>query len=78
MKPIDCDEVLGQVWRFLDGELDEAQVREFQVHIAECGECGSRVEFQRRLLAIIQIKCKAGPVPAHLKQRLFRLLERES
>ena len=78
MKPIDCDEVLGQVWRFLDGELDELEVQEFQVHIAECSECGSRVEFQRRLLAIIQTKCKAGPVPAHLKARLFRLLERES
>ncbi len=78
MKHIDCDHVLCEVWRFLDGELDEAHVQEIQVHIMECEDCGSRVEFQRRVLAIVEMKCKEGPVPEPLKLRLFKLLERES
>jgi len=76
--PIDCDDLVEQAWRYLDGELDEIQVREFRAHIAECIECGSRVEFQRRLLEIIEIKCKAEPCPRSLRERLFRLLEHES
>ncbi len=78
MRHMDCEEVLGQVWRFLDGELDKAEFEEIQGHIVDCMECGSRIEFQRQLLAIIEIKCKGDRIPEHLRQRLFKLLEQES
>lgn len=75
MTDLDCEQVLQQVWSYLDGELDEGMYRQIQVHIAQCAGCGPRFEFQRRLLALIEEKCKEGPVPWELKQRLFRLLE---
>lgn len=75
MSPVDCDDVLKQVWLFLDGELGEAEFEEIRVHITECGECGSRFEFQRRFLTLIEQKCQEGPLPDTLRQRLFKLLE---
>ncbi len=78
MHDVDCEHILRQVWLFLDGELDETQFQEIRIHIAECSECGSRVEFQRRFLALIEQKCKEGPLPEPLKKRLFKLLEQES
>ncbi len=75
MRRIDCDEVLHEVWGYLDGEIEEARYVEIQAHVEECAGCGPRYEFQRRLMALIQIRCKHGPLPESLKQRLFRLLD---
>ncbi len=75
MSEIDCEQVLEFVWQFLDGEVDEAHYHEIEIHIAACAACGPRYEFQRRLLALIETKCREGPVPVALRQRLFQLLE---
>lgn len=75
MTELDCEQVLQLVWRFLDGEMDETRYLEIQAHVAACAECGPRYQFQRRLLALVEMKCREGPVPVELKQRLFRLLE---
>lgn len=75
MTDLDCEQVLQQVWSYLDGELDDGVYRQIQAHIAHCSGCAPRFEFQRRLLALIEEKCKEGPVPLELKRRLFRLLE---
>ena len=75
MTELDCEQVLQLVWQFLDGEMDETRSLEIQAHIAACAECGPRYQFQRRLLALVELKCREGPVPTELKRRLFRLLE---
>jgi len=75
MTEIDCEQVLQIVWQFLDGEVDEVRYVEIQAHIAACADCGPRYEFQRRLMVLIEQKCRAGPIPMGLKRRLFRLLE---
>lgn len=75
MTDLDCEEVLQQIWSFLDGEINEARYQEIQAHIAACADCGPRYEFHRRLLALIEEKCREGPIPMEIKQRLFRLLE---
>lgn len=77
MSPSDCEHALRQLWSFLDGELSEVEFREIQVHVEECISCGSRVEFQRRLRTVIRMKCHGEPVPANLRRRLFKLLERD-
>lgn len=77
MSPCDCEHALKQLGMFLDGELEEVEFQEIQVHVEECIDCGSRVEFHRRLQTLIRIKCKGEPVPSDLKARLFELLDRE-
>lgn len=76
MTELDCEQVLEQVWNYLDGEMSEVEYLEIRAHVAECEGCGDKYEFQRRLLALIEAKCREGVhVPGELKQRLFRLLE---
>lgn len=75
MTELDCEQVLAQVWEYLDGEVDEGAYREIQAHVAECRGCGPRYDFQRRLLTLIEEKCREGPMPQALRERLFRLLE---
>ncbi len=75
MTEIDCEQVLQMIWQFLDGEVDEVRYVEIQAHIEACADCGPRYEFQRRLMVLIEQKCRASPIPMELKRRLFRLLE---
>lgn len=75
MRELDCDQVLEMVWGYLDGEIDEEEYRGIYVHIKHCDECGPRYEFQRKLMALVERKCKEGPIPTDLKQRLFQLLK---
>ncbi len=75
MTGLDCEQVLQMVWEYLDGEVDEARYLEIRAHVRACSECGPRFEFQRRLRELIEQKCREGPVPPDLKQRLFRLLD---
>lgn len=75
MSELDCERVLEMVWGYLDGEVSEAQYLRIQQHVSKCVDCGPRYEFQRKLMGLIEQKCKEGPVPQALKQRLFRLLE---
>jgi mycothiol system anti-sigma-R factor len=75
MTEIDCEQVLEQVWSYLDGELEETAYIEIQAHVAECAGCGPKYDFQRKLITLVEQKCKEGPIPVELKQRLFRLLE---
>ena len=75
MRHIDCEDVLDEVWEFLDGEIEESRYVEIQSHVEECAGCGPRYEFQRALLTIIQIRCTQGPLPESVRRRLFRLLE---
>jgi mycothiol system anti-sigma-R factor len=76
MTELDCEQVLEQVWTYLDGEMTEVEYLEIRAHVSECEGCGDKYEFQRRLLALIEAKCREGVhVPGKLKQRLFRLLE---
>jgi len=75
MMELDCEQVLQLVWQFLDGEIDEARYLEIEAHVAACADCGPRYQFQRRLLALVEMKCREGPIPTELKRKLFRLLE---
>lgn len=75
MTEIDCEQVLEQIWSYLDGEMDERAYLEIRLHVSECSGCGPKYEFQHKLLALIEAKCREGPMPAGLRERLFRLLE---
>ncbi len=40
---------LGQVYRYLEGELDSGESRSLEKHLASCGSCRDAVEARRRL-----------------------------
>ncbi|MDI6771466.1 MAG: mycothiol system anti-sigma-R factor [bacterium] len=74
MSEVDCNVVLERLWVFLDGEADEALYRELEAHIEACLHCRNHVDFERRLRAVIQVKCKGEQAPLALRAALDRLL----
>jgi len=71
-----CDESLRKLSQYLDRELDDAAVRELARHLAECRQCFSLTEFERRLRAMVRRACRCDQVPPALLERLDEILRR--
>jgi len=77
LSEITCEDVLEELERYLDGEIDPRAAAEVAGHLSDCRSCFSRAEFQRRLLQIVGLKCRTQS-PAHLWRRVMRELEADA
>ena len=71
---MNCQECLDQMWQYIDGELDLASSDELQRHLAQCRECFSQAELERRLKEMMRRACGGEQAPAHLRERLTKIL----
>ena len=66
----DCNEVLGELWLFLDHECDHERRQLLQRHLDECGPCLEELGLDEHLKALLARKCGGDHAPDALKQRL--------
>jgi mycothiol system anti-sigma-R factor len=69
-----CEESLQNLSRYLDRELDDTAASELARHLAECRQCFSLAEFERRLRAMVRRSCDCERVPRALRERLDEVL----
>lgn len=71
--PLSCEEVMEQLFTYLDGELDEGAHVAIDRHIEACRACYSRIEFERRLKAKL---AETGRVsaPESLRERVKAMI----
>ncbi len=70
---IDCEEVIEQLFAFLDCELDTERQQRIEQHLHRCRDCFTRAEFERRLRARIR-EASEVEAPERLRQRVKGLL----
>jgi predicted anti-sigma-YlaC factor YlaD len=74
LKGARCQELLGQVSDYIDGELEAAVCAELEAHLAECHDCRIMVDTVRR--TILLYRCEPDPkLPEGVRQRLFEVLK---
>lgn len=76
--PLDCEEVVRELWDWLDDELPRERWSAIQDHLANCTGCSEHVTFARGFLSKV-----AEPVPAAadfstLKEKIRTALENQS
>lgn len=72
-----CDEVIAQLWAYLDGELTDETMAEMREHLDLCSCCFPQFDFQKAFLSLLK-RNAAQPVPPDVRRELFRrLLEEE-
>lgn len=71
---IRCEEVIGHLLHYLDGEIDAAKRAEIDRHLQECRGCCSRAEFEKALRDKIG-KLGEEKAPASLKRRIKALMD---
>ncbi len=59
----DCQDVLRQLWEYLDGELPAGEAEEIREHLADCAHCNPQYEFQLRFLDALVKAYAAREVP---------------
>jgi anti-sigma factor (TIGR02949 family) len=74
VREIDCDEVMRQLFDFMDGEAEKAAEHEIHQHIDECRSCFSRVEFERVLKERVR-DSKDEALPDSLQDRITDLMK---
>jgi len=62
IEEIDCTEAIGQLYTYLDGEIDDIDtIRKLEHHMEHCKTCFNRNEVEKLLTARIK---EAGDKPA--------------
>lgn len=74
-RDITCDEVLEQLFAYLDGELSADQLATIEHHLEHCRDCFSRAEFERKLRAKVAEAAQAA-APDRLHRRVRMLMRR--
>ncbi len=65
----DCPEALERLQEYLDGEMEEWQIREISAHLAACYPCGDRAEFERHLRTVVR-RCADELAPEGLLEKV--------
>lgn len=66
-----CDEVLANVFEYLDGEVDhEAKVR-IRQHLEECSPCLKEYGLEEAIKAIVRRSCSHEDVPGDLRAKVL-------
>ena len=69
-----CDDVLRDVWLFLDDEMNPRRRAVVQQHIDECSPCLAEAGFDSALKSLLARKCGGDKAPEELKVRLLSAL----
>jgi len=72
----DCQDVIEQLWAYLDGELPEGETEEIRLHLSECAHCNPQYEFQLRFLdALVKAYAAREVPPPEFVRRLKATLD---
>jgi mycothiol system anti-sigma-R factor len=65
-----CDEVLAEVWLFLDQECDQTRRELLRQHLDECHPCLAQYGLEEKLKKLLARKCGGEQAPLELRSRL--------
>ena len=68
-----CDDVLHDLYGFLDGELTEDRKDLIRHHLEDCGPCLEAFDFENELKALVARTCH-DEVPDGLRERIAQAI----
>jgi len=72
----DCQELLGQLSDYVDGELEATLCAELETHLAGCPNCRIMVDTLRKTITLYQTHA-ASDLPPDVEKRLYKVLKIE-
>jgi len=73
----DCGDAQGQLYEYLDAELDEETAHAVRVHLDDCDGCFDSFEFERRLKTVIRTHLTED-MPETLQLKVRELIRQET
>ncbi len=72
-----CNDMLGSLSDYVDGELREDLCREIEKHLAGCANCRVVVDTLKKTVYLYHETARIGEIPVDVRERLFKRLELE-
>jgi mycothiol system anti-sigma-R factor len=74
-RTLSCEEVLKQLFAYVDQELDSERRAEIDHHMEQCRGCYSRAEFEKRLKERI-METGSSETPERVRRRVQLLIDK--
>jgi len=71
-----CQELLGELSDYVDGELEAALCAELEAHLAGCPDCRVMVDTLRKTIVLYRRQARAD-LPSDVQERLYKVLKLE-
>jgi anti-sigma factor (TIGR02949 family) len=69
---MECPDVAGRIWEYLDGELPAKEAGAVELHVADCPRCRSHCRRDRAFLLVLVRSFHAPcPAPPRLRARII-------
>lgn len=69
-----CEELLGSLSAYIDGDLNPELCRELEKHLAECDNCRVVLNTTKRTIDLVQTPLEKPDLPEDVRERLFKRL----
>jgi len=69
-----CDELLGSLSEYIDGDLDPELCLELEKHLAGCDNCRVVLNTTKRTIDLVHAPIEKPDLPEDVRERLFKRL----
>jgi anti-sigma factor (TIGR02949 family) len=69
-----CDELLGSLSAYIDGELGSELCMELEKHLSECDNCRVVLNTTKRTIDLVHSPIEKSDLPEDVRERLFKRL----
>lgn len=66
-----CEDVLDQVYTYLDGELDGEGCEKIRQHLHECGDCLREYGLEEAVKKLVGERCGCDSAPPGLRDKIM-------
>ena len=70
LPPARCTPSFEELYRYMDGQLDEGRNAFIRSHLDACGGCGELYELQTQFRRLIELRCQSE-LPSDLRDKVF-------
>lgn len=72
---MNCDELLGSLSAYIDGDLGPELCQELEKHLEGCDNCRVVLNTTRRTIDLVQAPLEKPNLPEEVRERLFKRLD---
>ena len=69
-----CEELLGSLSAYIDGDLDPELCQELEKHLAGCDDCRVVLNTTKRTIDLVHSPLEKPDLPEDVRERLFKRL----
>ncbi|MEX2282668.1 MAG: mycothiol system anti-sigma-R factor [Gemmatimonadota bacterium] len=68
-----CNDVMGQLWEYIDGELTPERTTLIKAHLERCQACFPQYDFHNAFMEFLGRQCHQAAPPG-LRRKVFEML----